>query len=219
MPRPTTPLISRKAAAEHALAIIDDEGLDALSIRRLAERMNINGASLYHHFENKNAIMVAAAELALSDVRTPEDDAEEWRDWLSSNARRARNGLLRHPNLIPILTRREALGIGFKQLGATAKRIADEGVPDEVIQPLIDTLESLSLANALHIVNRRSDPAVPLATELSDDQFDAVCHAIIDVLTAQPPAGTRRSEKAPWRRRVISRVGDAAARWIAGTSS
>jgi TetR/AcrR family transcriptional regulator, tetracycline repressor protein len=212
-------LISRKAAAEHALAIIDEEGLAALSIRRLAERMNINGASLYHHFENKNAIMVAAAELALGDVRTPRDDAGDWRDWLSSNARRARNGLLRHPNLIPILTQREALGIGFKQLGATAQRIADAGVAEALIPPLIDMLESLALANALHTVNRRPEPRKPLAIELADDKFDAVCRAVIDVLTEQPRETTAESVKAPWRRRVISKVGDAAARRISGNSS
>ena len=44
----------RTRALEEALRIIDDEGLDALSIRRLADVLGVKGASLYHHFKDKD---------------------------------------------------------------------------------------------------------------------------------------------------------------------
>jgi len=59
--RPKIPLISKRAALQAALDIIDTEGIDALSIRYLAEKLGVNGASLYHHFQNKDEIVVGAA--------------------------------------------------------------------------------------------------------------------------------------------------------------
>ena len=68
MPRPKFALISRRKTLEAALHIIDTEGLDALSLRRLAIELNVNPASLYHHFSNKEEILVGAAMLALSSL-------------------------------------------------------------------------------------------------------------------------------------------------------
>lgn len=56
---------------------------------------------MYHHFENKDEILVGVAELALSNVRTPDETEDDWRHWLSQNARNLRNALLEHPGLVP----------------------------------------------------------------------------------------------------------------------
>ena len=61
VPRPKVPLISKRKTLEAALRIIDAEGLESLSVRRLAIELNVNGASLYHHFKNKEEILVGAA--------------------------------------------------------------------------------------------------------------------------------------------------------------
>ena len=50
MARPSKPLISRDACARAALEIIDAEGLDALSLERLATEIGVRAPSLYHHF-------------------------------------------------------------------------------------------------------------------------------------------------------------------------
>ena len=87
MARPKVPLISRrKALDEAALGIIDNGGLKALSIRRLGEVMNVNGASLYHHFASKDEILVGVTQLALADVTAPRSDSDNWRVWLPLNA-------------------------------------------------------------------------------------------------------------------------------------
>ncbi|MGJ3558259.1 TetR family transcriptional regulator [Streptomyces sp. INA 01156] len=101
MARPKVPLISRRKALEAALEIVDGEGLDALSIRRLGEALKVNGASLYHHFRNKDEILVGVTQLALADVATPRTENESWRVWLPLNAYRTRQALISHPELIP----------------------------------------------------------------------------------------------------------------------
>src|SRR5215210_1584401 len=112
MARPKVPLISRRAALHAALKIVDDEGLESLTIRRLGEALGVNGASLYHHFQNKDDIVAGAAELALQEVRTPDTRHENWPEWLARNTTRTREALMEHPHLIPVVLARAPLGIG-----------------------------------------------------------------------------------------------------------
>lgn len=148
MGRPNKALISRSATLKVALRIIDDEGLEELSIRRLGRELNVQGISLYHHFKNKDEILAGVCELALSGVRTPNVADTDWRDWLLRNAIEYRNALQRHPNLIPILMRRHPLRIGLAEHNATAGLLSVQGVPPGAIMPLMEGLEELALGSA-----------------------------------------------------------------------
>lgn len=152
MARPRVPLISRRKALEAALEIIDSEGLKALSIRRLGEVMNVNGASLYHHFKDKDEILVGVAQLALADVTAPRSDSDNWRVWLPLNAYRTRQALITHPELIPLMLRRIPLGIGSQEVEASVARLRAEGVEMNVIAPLMESFELLAISSALQAV-------------------------------------------------------------------
>jgi AcrR family transcriptional regulator len=180
---------------EVALKIIDDEGLDSLSIRRLAEQLNINGASLYHHFANKEAIVVGAAELALEKVRTPERDGQTWREWLPTNARQLREALVEHPHIVPVVASWRRSGLGSKNLDASAALLIDEGVPSAAVLPLLDALELFAIGSALAEIHRDTVDDVPEETKsafpalarvladrglASDEIFDLVCVSILD---------------------------------------
>src|SRR5487761_758258 len=156
MARPRVPLISRRKALEAALQIIDSEGLKALSIRRLGEVMNVNGASLNHHFKDKDDILVGVAQLALADVTAPRSDSDSWRVWLPLNAYRTRQALIAHPELIPIMLRRVPLGIGSEEVEASVARLRAEGVELSVIAPLMESFELLAISSALQTVGGAS---------------------------------------------------------------
>jgi TetR/AcrR family transcriptional regulator, tetracycline repressor protein len=195
MARPRVPLISRRKALEAALEIIDSEGLKALSIRRLGEVMNVNGASLYHHFKDKDDILVGVAQLALADVTTPRSDSDNWRVWLPLNAYRTRRALIAHPELIPLMLRRIPLGIGNQEVDASVARLRDEGVEMSVIAPLMESFELLAISSALQTVggagsaeereraHGAEDSMYQQAQKergLSDDElFEVVCAAVI----------------------------------------
>lgn len=148
MVRPKKPLISRRATLEMALKIIDEEGLEALSIRRLGRALNVQGISLYYHFENKEEILLGASALALSRVRTPDSSDHDWREWLVRNAIEYRQALCRHPNLIPVLMRRHPLRIGLAEHNATVGLLAVQGVPPDAIMPLLEALEEVAIGSA-----------------------------------------------------------------------
>jgi AcrR family transcriptional regulator len=195
MARPKVPLISRRKALEAALGIIDNEGLKALSIRRLGEVMNVNGASLYHHFTGKDEILVGVTQLALADVTAPRSETDSWRVWLPLNAYRTRQALIAHPELISVMLRRVPLGIGSAEVEASVARLRAEGLEMSVIAPLMESFELLAISSALQAVGGANtvedptevDPAedsmyrqAQKARGLSNDElFEVVCAAVI----------------------------------------
>lgn len=150
MGRPKRALISRRKTLEVALRLIDEEGLDALSMRRLGAELNVRGISLYHHFPSKEHILVGACELALAEVRTPHAPDTPWQEWLAANSVAYYQALRKHPNLIPILMRRHPLRIGLAEHNATAGMLAVQGVPPGAIMTLLDATEALALGCAVY---------------------------------------------------------------------
>jgi AcrR family transcriptional regulator len=196
MGRPSKALISRSATLKAALKIIDEEGLENLSIRRLGAALNVQGISLYHHFKDKDEILAAVCGLALANVRTPNTTDIDWREWLLNNALKFREALRSHPNLLPVMMRRHPLRIGLKEHNATAGLLAVQGVPREAIMPLLETLEELALGSASYESAVQKDEHsetwkefYPNLYHLSlkpaltrDDIFELVARATIDAI-------------------------------------
>jgi TetR/AcrR family tetracycline transcriptional repressor len=218
MARPKVPLISRRKALEAALDIVDREGLDALSIRRLGEALNVSGPSFYHHFKNKDDILIGVTQLALADVTAPHSESDNWRVWLPMNAYRTRQALVAHPALIPVLLRRVPLGIGAKEVEASVRRLEDEGVPIEAIAPLMESLELLAIVIALEEVGQVTsmpladpDPGPSTATERAeraralstDELFDVLCTSIPTAV--ETAVQLKRARRARTRRTSTTR--------------
>ncbi|MFI5691316.1 TetR/AcrR family transcriptional regulator [Kribbella sp. NPDC051586] len=99
-PRAGEERLSREAILTAALRIVDDEGIDALTMRRLAATLKVNPMSLYHHLPNKAAVLAGLAELVFAGLELPDPgDAVPWDEQLKEAARAYRNGLRQHPNL------------------------------------------------------------------------------------------------------------------------
>lgn len=121
MARPRKPLLSRERIVETAGALVDAEGLEAVSTRRLAAELGVSGPSLYNHFRNKDEILEAVADAISAQVDLSmfeEDDARDWRTALHDWAVSYRAALTAHPNTVPVLAR----GPGRRPAGL---RVAD----------------------------------------------------------------------------------------------
>jgi AcrR family transcriptional regulator len=104
-PRDSTALrqTSREAVLEHALRLIDSEGLDALTMRRLADEVGIPVMSLYGYVRTKVEILEGVSELALSSLGTTIDSEAPWDDQLAEAVRNLRAGLRRHPAVVELI--------------------------------------------------------------------------------------------------------------------
>lgn len=79
--------VQRQDVIEAALALLDEVGLEGLTMRRLAQALSIQAPSLYWHFPNKQALLDAMADAMLNGVALlPDDDAMPWDRWLRLTA-------------------------------------------------------------------------------------------------------------------------------------
>ncbi|GIJ76242.1 regulatory protein, tetR family [Micromonospora phaseoli] len=103
MPRPRQALLSRERIVEAAAALIDSEGLEGFSTRRLAATLGVRGPSLYNHFGTKDAILDAVADSITSQVDVSYFDEVDWREALHRWGHSYRAALAAHPNIVPHL--------------------------------------------------------------------------------------------------------------------
>ena len=93
--------LDRQRIVAEAVALLDAEGLDGVTTRKLAARLGVQSPTLYWHLPNKAALVTAIADAILDqefgDMSPPEPD-QHWQDWLSGLAERLRRALLAHPD-------------------------------------------------------------------------------------------------------------------------
>ncbi|MEV4756090.1 TetR/AcrR family transcriptional regulator C-terminal domain-containing protein [Micromonospora sp. NPDC049559] len=89
--------MDRAAIIGAALDLLDEVGLDGLTMRRLAERLNVKNPALYWHFPSKGALLEEMAQLlqARQDFGPPRA-GESWQRWLTRRGRERRQVLLSH---------------------------------------------------------------------------------------------------------------------------
>ncbi|MCX5148585.1 MULTISPECIES: TetR/AcrR family transcriptional regulator [unclassified Streptomyces] len=108
MARPRKPLLSRDRIVAAAGALVDAEGLEAVSTRRLAAALGVSGPSLYNHFRTKDEILDAVADAVSARVDLSMFEPGAGRDWqaaLHDWAHSYRDALSDHPNIVPVLAR------------------------------------------------------------------------------------------------------------------
>ena len=134
--------ITREVVLAAALEIIDRDGVDGLSMRRLARALGRDPMILYRHAPNKAALLDGVAEIVLAQLKVDSADPD-WVAQLRSVARDYRALALAHPHVVPLLvTRPLATPLGLRPRGT--------------LRPLEDILTLLTRAgisgpDALHI--------------------------------------------------------------------
>lgn len=104
--------LSPERITQAALDLIDAEGLEALSMRRLGEVLDAGAASIYRHVENKSALLLLVLDALLGGNELPPHEAvgETWLDQARLLALAYRGSLLRHPRAVPLLIEGQLLG-------------------------------------------------------------------------------------------------------------
>ncbi|MGC1565011.1 MAG: helix-turn-helix domain-containing protein, partial [Trebonia sp.] len=103
MARPTTAKLDQARIRAAALALVDAEGLDRLSMRRLATALDVSAASLYFHYATKDELLEAVAADILAKVDTSAFSSG-WEPGVRAWARSLRAALAAHPRLVPVLS-------------------------------------------------------------------------------------------------------------------
>ncbi|NUR27828.1 MAG: TetR/AcrR family transcriptional regulator [Catenulispora sp.] len=93
-----TPL-SQEAIVDAALHILETEGYDGLSMRRVASELHTGAASLYAHVANKEELLKLVIDRVFGSVEFPEPDPEQWVEQVREMMRSTRRRLQAHPGI------------------------------------------------------------------------------------------------------------------------
>lgn len=157
-----TPL-TRDAILTRALAIVDAEGLRALSMRRLASELGIEAMSLYHHFRNKDAILDGLAAHIFLSMPALETPAATWQQAAEEYVVRFYRTLVAHPHVIPVVAARpfntEAT---MGHIEGPMAAVTASGVDPQVAGEIYMALVSLSFGRAFLATQPAADASSPM---------------------------------------------------------
>jgi AcrR family transcriptional regulator len=145
--------VTRERTLAVALAIADGDGIESVTMRRLARELGVEAASLYHHVKGKDEILDGLVELVAAEVELPEASAG-WREAVAERARRTRAVLRRHPWAVSLMASRTSPGpatLGLLEAGLRCFR--EDGFSVPMAAHAISTVDSYVHGFVLQEVN------------------------------------------------------------------
>jgi AcrR family transcriptional regulator len=176
--------ITQELIVETALRLLDRDGLDALSMRRVADELDTGPASLYWHVGSKDGLLDLIFDRVIGETEIPDPDPDHWQEQLKQVARGTRALILRHRDIVRI-------SIGRIPMGPNALRVEERllailraaGVPDQLAvtgQHLLyaivngftlDETTELGVGDATPVDQEAGDLARDYIKSLPADQF------------------------------------------------
>lgn len=150
MPRPAQPLLTHDTVVKTAMRIIDEDGLDAFSLPRLARELNVRAPSLYHHFQDKAEILRAVARAIVLETPRPLDHTpDHWMEIFVQQSLNFRRTVLRHANAAPILLQFMPRDVVVQVYDGYAKYLIEVGIPGHLHVLIMDGIDKLTLGAAI----------------------------------------------------------------------
>ncbi|WP_062287774.1 TetR/AcrR family transcriptional regulator [Demequina phytophila] len=106
--RERRPPLTRARVLEDAVALADRDGLDAVSMRALADRLGVVPMALYKHVRDKEALLDGMIETVLAEIPPPGEPGPDWKTAARARVLDARRALQRHPWAWRVLETRAA---------------------------------------------------------------------------------------------------------------
>lgn len=97
--------LDREGIVDATRGLLDAEGLEALTMRRLADTLGVRPMALYHHFRNKDELLNSVVESVFGEIYLPEPSGD-WRAELATRSRSMREVLAAHPWALPLMETR-----------------------------------------------------------------------------------------------------------------
>ncbi|MGC9665815.1 TetR/AcrR family transcriptional regulator [Planosporangium sp. 12N6] len=210
--------LTERTIAEAALAVLDAEGIDALTMRRLAAELSTSPMALYNHFPDKEAVLEAVTQLILAEIDAPPAGVS-WQDTARRIMRSARAAGLHHPHAAPLIARfppRTPDALAFVEAGFRSFRAAgfDARATAQAYRTLVayslgttqielgkyftvhpaahtqpESLDQLSTGRLLPAV---TEVGPELARQDPDNEFEAGLEVVLAGLAALLPTADRR---------------------------
>jgi AcrR family transcriptional regulator len=142
--------LSKQAIVDAAVRVLDAEGLDALTMRRVGQELDTGGASLYAHVANKEELLELVIDQVIGELELPgEPDPARWEEQVKEVVRSTRAVLGAHRDIARACLARIPLGPNaLRGSEALIGVLRAGGLPDQVIAYACDLLPLYATATA-----------------------------------------------------------------------
>lgn len=106
---PAREAVTPERIADSALRVIDADGLDGLTVRRLAQELGVGTMTLYWYIQNKDEVLDLVADRMMADIEVPSAETD-WRVAVREVSMAVRAAALRHAAAVPVMVGRGSLG-------------------------------------------------------------------------------------------------------------
>jgi AcrR family transcriptional regulator len=131
--RPVRAPLSREAIVDAAFRVVDRDGAEALSMRRVAQELGTGAASLYWHVDNKDALINLMIDRVAGEVGLPEPDPSRWQEQLREWLLEVREVFERHPGIAVLTLGRIPVGPNVLSWAEwTLALLRGAGIPDRI---------------------------------------------------------------------------------------
>lgn len=182
--------LSKDELFERALAIVDENGLEALTMRRLADDVGVEAASLYHHVANKDALLDGVLTRMRSEMRIPDPLPQDWMLLMEAIFAEYRRVLSAHPNLVSMAGRRVEGDPDSGLLFLTQQGFSDDDAV-ELWQSMIALTVGFSVFSSAYADTDVSDLPPGLATRMSEWRDETCVRTLRLVLSGYDEARKR----------------------------
>jgi TetR/AcrR family transcriptional regulator, tetracycline repressor protein len=152
--------LTREEIIKEALALLEQQGPGALSMRRLAERLGVAPNALYTHVRGKADLIDGLIDQVYADLTLERDRSGDWTQQLATLSQQIRAHLLAHPAVVPYALQRPGLGPHSLRLGeAIYNVLRPAGFSDQAVVGVVYALLTYILGFvALEVPRAGTDP-------------------------------------------------------------
>ena len=183
----------RTELIDAALALADESGLDAVSVRRVAALVGRRPMSLYTHVPSKDALVALMFDRISADLLVPAPLPTDGRELLRLIATRSFQTYLRHPWMLHASGRRPQPGPNHLQRAEQSARAVEAlGVDTADAWRALSLVHEWTMGHALHVITLREDQALARALKNADDsQHPTAARALSAATSGGPEAAFR----------------------------
>lgn len=188
------PGLSVDVIVDAAIAVADAEGMAALSMRRVGERLGRSGMALYTYVPSKSELVDLMYDRALAELPTDHHDLRDgWRAAVAAWAERTRAFYLRHPWVLQVSQARPVLGPNeFAVIEALVRILRETGLDARTLRGVVALLHDFVRGSARTVTESRQAPA---ATGVADEEW---WHARAALLEEVAPGFAGRYPMVTW---------------------
>jgi TetR/AcrR family tetracycline transcriptional repressor len=174
-------VLSRADIVTAAVAAIDEDGLDALTMRGLGARLGVAAMSLYRHLANRDAVLSAVVDHLVAQAAREPAPGTGWRPAVRGFADRYRAVLLTHPRAVPLLaTHPVTVETGLALMAGVLGAFEAAGVGRDRALTVVQSVVVFTLGHALAQVGSGGEELPEGADEYYRSWYDEAVEAMLD---------------------------------------